>query len=173
MAVHYLITMHAFDSFCDVPDKEGCLFLGHLGPICISHVFKQRCFAVLLHQINAVTIIEEVNKLTEPLTTFLQSLQCFKLRHQEGSERRIFFDALHYERCLCFLVLDHISIVYLIVWQVLLELILSCTGSETLGSKEIDYCLLHLTKFFEVEPAMAFQRCELQVIMVVHDLLVV
>ena len=62
--------------------------------------------------------------------------------------------------------------VYLIVWQGLLELVLSSAGIEALGLEEINSRLLHLTKLSKVELTMAFLRCELKTIMVVHDLLV-
>ena len=62
---------------------------------------------------------------------------------------------------------------YLIVGEGLLELILSCTRRESLGFEEIHGRLLHLIKLSKVELAMAFLRCKLQAIMVVHDLLVV
>ena len=99
-------------------------------------------------------------------------MQCFKLRHQEGSERGILLGALHYESFLRFLVFHHTFRVYLIVWKGLLELVLSSTGIEALGLEEINSRLLHFTKLSKVELTMAFLRSELQTIMVVHDLLV-
>ena len=99
-------------------------------------------------------------------------MQCFKLLHQKDSELGVLFDALHYERFLCFLVFNYTSLGYLIVGEGLLELILSCTRREALGFEDLHSRHLQLRKLREVELTVAFVRCKLQAKVVVHNLLV-